>query len=152
VNTTLVSNHLHDHQKMNASNLKQSRRQSTQEIQPQRDTTPLSTNISNESPLLQNILQKLRPFQLEAFDFATKGSTYNRQWGEGEASNNDSDGRNHKSHNKDRNKSKARPTTTTTNNNNYNNYNNSCRFEYDPALLGKGRILLADEMVRRPSL
>lgn len=127
---------------MDAPILHQSRRQERQGKQPQQDTTQLPINIGDQSPLLQNILKKLRPFQLEAFDFATKGITYNRQWGEGEASTNVSDGSDESTNNA-RIKSKARSTTT---------QNKSFKFDYDPALLGKGRILLADEMVRKPTL
>jgi SNF2 family DNA or RNA helicase len=35
---------------------------------------------ANDSSALEHILEKLRPFQREAFDFATKGTTYRRQW------------------------------------------------------------------------
>jgi hypothetical protein len=33
-----------------------------------------------KSPDLECILEKLRPFQREAFDFATTGKSYRRQW------------------------------------------------------------------------
>ena len=58
----------------------------------------------SNSPDLQCILEKLRPFQREAFDFATTGMSYRRQW------------------------------------------QNDKRPKLDPNLVGKGRILLADEM------
>jgi hypothetical protein len=57
-----------------------------------------------KSPDLECILEKLRPFQREAFDFATTGKSYRRQW------------------------------------------QNDDRPNLDPNLVGKGRILLADEM------
>lgn len=55
---------------------------------------------------LDGILEKLRPFQREAFEFATKGKAFQRQWAD----------------------------------------SSSDTFEYDPNLLGQGKILLADEM------
>ena len=94
-------------------------------IQTQQDqegsTSDDVNNYQNSDLLLQNILQKLRPFQREAVDFATKGTMYNRQWDDDTVD------------------------TCYTTQQKYESLNS---FSYDQTLLGKGRILLADEMVR----
>ena len=38
------------------------------------------TEESRKNDLLNLVLPKLRPFQREALDFATKGKRYGRQW------------------------------------------------------------------------
>jgi hypothetical protein len=35
-----------------------------------------------DNPHLEPLLAKLRPFQREAYEFATKGTSFNRQWAE----------------------------------------------------------------------
>jgi SNF2 family DNA or RNA helicase len=40
---------------------------------------------ARDSSALERILEKLRPFQREAFEFATKGTTYSRQWASDDA-------------------------------------------------------------------
>lgn len=44
--------------------------------------------MNNTSPDLQCILKKLRPFQREAFDFATRGASFRRQWSASEQNDN----------------------------------------------------------------
>ena len=39
-----------------------------------------SSSIPNQRPLLQDVLPRLRPFQREALEFATKGKIFERQW------------------------------------------------------------------------
>lgn len=77
----------------------------------------LPVQVARDSSALEHILEKLRPFQREAFDFATKGTTYSRQW----ASDDDDDDADYDSQ-----KPQTKP--------------------LDQDLIGKGRILLADEM------
>ena len=69
-------------------------------------------SVGGRNPsLLEQVLPKLRPFQREAFEFATRGEKYERQFSSEEA---------------------------------------AASVDFgdvtDPSLLGKGRILLADEM------
>jgi len=77
---------------------------------PKIDRDDILERTEEQEESLQRILKKLRPFQREAYDFATNGKIYTRQ-----CNAKDSD---HK----------------------------TSSFEYDPSLLGKGRILLCDEM------
>jgi hypothetical protein len=68
------------------------------------DSTDDDNNIENNK-MRDDLLLKLRPFQREAYDFATQGKITPRQWNDSKQDD----------------------------------------FHYDPALLGKGRILLAGE-------
>jgi hypothetical protein len=65
-----------------------------------------NNNNNNNNKMRDDLLLKLRPFQREAYEFATQGKTTPRQW---------------------------------------NDETKQDDFQYDPALLGKGRILLAGE-------
>lgn len=68
---------------------------------------------------LQNLLKQLRPFQREAYEFATEGKIYQRQW-----------------------RSDDKETKQQSQNGNTLSSTLSIP-SYDPELLGKGRILLA---------
>ena len=78
------------------------------------------TNNDEDNPHLGPLLEKLRPFQREAYDFATQGTTYNRQWAD-KCKDEDSSPKEEK-------------------------VDDKTSFQHDPQYLGKGRILLADEM------
>ena len=45
----------------------------------------MSLPVARDSSALDHVLEKLRPFQRETFDFATKGTTYSRQWASDDA-------------------------------------------------------------------
>jgi SWI/SNF-related matrix-associated actin-dependent regulator 1 of chromatin subfamily A len=77
---------------------------------------PATNNGNDRNSLLDDLLAKLRPFQREAFDFATQGKIHRRQSPHGTNAT-------------------ARSTTPSVSS-----------VSPDPSLLGKGRILLADEM------
>ena len=93
-----------------------------------------SMSNDNDNPHLGPLLEKLRPFQREAFDFATRGIVSGRQWE----------------------KVPVRPTQRK--NGKHSGKGNKCTtgddddydatksFKYDAQYLGKGKILLADEM------
>ena len=69
-------------------------------------------SASSPSEEVKSLLPKLRPFQKEAYLFATQGKVSERL---------------------------QQPSTSSSK-------NDDCSFEYDPSLIGKGRLLLADEM------
>ena len=89
-----------------------------------------STALNN--PLLEEIQPKLRPFQREAFDFATKGTFYTRQFHEAQKPKLSSGSRRASS---SKSRTETHQTSTTT-----------IEASLDRSCLGKGRILLADEM------
>ena len=87
-------------------------------------------NPNNEDPLLlPNLLKRLRPFQREAYDFATKGTVFTRQFSKSIDQ-------------KGTMKNNYKKKTTTIK----NDTKNDLPISYQTELLGKGRILLADEM------
>lgn len=86
-----------------------------------------------DNPHLEPLLQKLRPFQREAYDFATKGSVYSRQWARDVGASSSA-----RKGNKRKREAKDQPINDSD--------NDDDNFEFDDQYLGKGRILLADEM------
>ena len=85
-------------------------------------SAPRKRKGKSPTSLFEDILPKLRPFQREALEFATKGTPYRRFHKNNQGSKEREAGQ---KNNKDETK--------------------NCSFE-EPSLLGKGRILLADEM------
>jgi len=89
----------------------------------------MEKRTGDETLLLDQVLPKLRPFQREAFEFATKGEKYARQLNSKPMST--------ASGSPTENKSKASSSSSTT---------ASLKTHDDSSLQGKGRLLLADEM------
>ena len=83
---------------------------------PSQLSSSSSPSSSEHNDELHQLLKKLRPFQMEAYEFATQGVVSPRM--------------------KQQNQNQRQQESSSS----------SSPFEYDPDLLGKGRILLADEM------